>query len=127
MKIRSAAYFAVLALFFALATAALAADNKGFLWDGTQWKDMNTDIKVAYVKGIGNMADFETAASGPAQAPCISKGFVDELKTKSIAQVIAEVDKFYKENPTKLQTPVIGVILQRCTTLCAVPPAEKKK
>jgi hypothetical protein len=127
MKIRSAACFAVLVILFALATAALAADNKGFLWDGTQWKDMNTEIKVAYVKGIGNMADFETAASGPTQAPCISKGFVDELKTKTIAQVIAEVDKFYKDNPTKLQTPVIGVILERCTKLCAAPPAEKKK
>ena len=127
MKIRSAACFAVLVILFALATAALAADNKGFLWDGTQWKDMSTEIKVAYVKGIGNMADFETAASAPGGAPCISKGFVDELKTKSIAQVIAEVDKFYQENPTKLQMPVVGVILQRCTKLCEVPPAVKKK
>jgi hypothetical protein len=127
MKIRSAACFSVLVILFALATAALAADNKGFLWDGTQWKDMNTEIKVAYVKGIGNMADFEIAASGPERAPCISKGFVDELKTKTISQVIAEVDKFYQENPTKLNTPVITVILQRCTKLCAVPAAGKKK
>ena len=58
-------------------------------------------------------------------APCISKGFVDELKTKTIAQVIAEVDKFYKENPAKLDMPVVAVILQRCTKLCA-PAAEKK-
>ena len=88
---------------------------------------MTTDIKVAYVKGIGNMADFETAAatSISTPAPCISKGFVDELKTKTIAQVIAEVDKFYKENPAKLDMPVVAVILQRCTKLCA-PTAEKK-
>ena len=62
---------------------------------------LSKDIKVAYVKGIGNMADFETAASGSSQAPCISKGFVAELKTKTIDQVIAEVDKFYQENPAK--------------------------
>jgi hypothetical protein len=111
-------------MLFALATAALAAE-KGFLWDGTQWKDMTTEIKVAYVKGIGNMADFENAASGSGQAACISKGFVAELKTKTIAQVIAEVDKFYKENPAKLDLPVVAVILQRCTKLCA-PAAEKK-
>jgi hypothetical protein len=127
MKIRSAACFSVLVIFCALATAALAAGNKGFLWDGTQWQNMNTEIKVAYVKGIGNMADFETAARGPKSAPCISKGFVDELKTKTISQVIAEVDKFYEDNPTKLNMPVITVILQRCTKLCAVPPVEKKK
>jgi len=116
----------VLVLLCALTTAALAAE-KGFLWNGTHWKDMNPDIKVAYVKGIGNMADFETAAAGSAPPPCISKGFVDELKTKSIAQVIAEVDKYYKENPGKTDMPVIAVILERCTKLCAAPTAEKKK
>jgi hypothetical protein len=124
MKSRGIACVSVLVMLFALATSALAAE-KGYLWDGSQWKDMTTDIKVAYVKGIGNMADFETAASGSARAPCISKGFVDELKAKTIAQVIAEVDKFYKENPTKENLPVVAVIMQRCTKLCA-PTAEKK-
>jgi hypothetical protein len=125
MKIRRIASFAVVVILVALATAALATD-KGYLWDGTQWKDMNTEIKVAYVKGIGNMADFETAAGGSGRAACISKGFVDELKAKTISQVISEVDKFYTENPTKLKMPVIAVILQRCTKLCSTPPAEKK-
>ena len=125
MKFRGIAWVSVLVMLFALATAALAAE-KGYLWDGTQWKDMTTDIKVAYVKGIGNMADFETAAAGSAPAPCISKGFVDELKTKTIAQAIAEVDQFYKENPAKENLPVVAVILQRCTKLCPVPPAGKK-
>jgi hypothetical protein len=124
MKSRGIACVSVLVMLFALATSALAAE-KGYLWDGSQWKDMTTDIKVAYVKGIGNMADFETAASGSAPAPCISKGFVDELKARTIAQVIAEVDKFYKENPTKENLPVVAVIMQRCTKLCA-PTAEKK-
>jgi hypothetical protein len=127
MKFRSLACVSVLVMLFALATAALAAE-KGFLWDGSQWKDMTTDIKVAYVKGIGNMADFETAASVSASAPppCISKGFVDELKTKTIAEVIAEVDKYYKENPGKMNMPVVAVILQRCTKLCPAPAAAKK-
>jgi hypothetical protein len=124
MKFRGKAWVYALVMLFALGTAALAAE-KGFLWDGTQWKDMTTDIKVAYVKGIGNMADFETAAGGASRAACISKGFVDELKTKTISQVIAEVDKFYKENPAKLDLPVVAVILQSCTKLCA-PAAEKK-
>jgi hypothetical protein len=124
MKSKGIACVSVLVMLFALAPSALAAE-KGYLWDGSQWKDMTTDIKVAYVKGIGNMADFETAASGSAPAPCISKGFVDELKTKTIAQVIAEVDKFYKENPTKENLPVVAVIMQRCTKLCA-PTTGKK-
>jgi hypothetical protein len=125
MKFRGIACVSVLVMLIALATAALAAE-KGFLWDGTQWKDMTKDIKVAYVKGIGNMADFETGAAGPNPPPCIAKGFVDELKTKTIAQVIVEVDKYYQENPGKMDMPVIAVIMQRCTKLCPAPPAGKK-
>ena len=74
MKFRGIACVSVLVMLFALATAALAAD-KGFLWDGTQWKDMTTDIKVAYVKGIGNMADFENAAGGSGRAAVHLQGF----------------------------------------------------
>ena len=124
MKFRGLSCVSLLAMVFALATGALAAE-KGFLWDGTHWKDMTTDLKVAYVKGIGNMADFETAAAGSAPAPCISKAFVDELKTKTITEVIAEVDKYYKENPAKMDMPVVAVSMQRCTKLCA-PKAGKK-
>jgi hypothetical protein len=124
MKYRGIVCVSVLAMLLTLGTAALAAE-KGFLWDGAQWKDMSTDIKVAYVKGIGNMADFENAAGG-GRVACISKGFVDELKTKTITQVIAEVDNYYKENPGKMDMPVIAVIMQRCTKLCAAPAAGKK-
>ena len=125
MKFRGIACVSVLMMLFVLSTAALAAE-KGFLWDGNHWKDMSPDLRVAYVKGIGNMADFENAAAGSTPAPCLSKGFVDELKTKSIAKVIAEVDKYYKENPGKMDMPVIAVIMQRCTKLCAAPAAGKK-
>jgi hypothetical protein len=127
MKLRSIACFSVLLLLTALATSALAATHQGFLWNGTDWNKMNTDIKVAYVKGIGNMADFENAAGGSGAAACVAQGFVEELKTKSIAQVIGTVDKFYKDHPNKLKTPVITVILQRLTKLCKAQTMEKKK
>lgn len=116
-----------LAILLALAPAALA-QNKMMTWDGTHWKDLTQELKVAYVLGIGNMASFETAMGGSGRAACISKAFVDELKNKTVGQVVAEVDKFYKEKPDRVKLPVIEVILQRCTQLCAAePPAEKKK
>jgi|UniRef100_A0A7C3WGS6 hypothetical protein len=108
-----------LAILFACTGSAMA-QSKGFLWDGTHWKDMTPEIKIAYIKGIGNMADFEVAMGGSGRAGCISQAFVNELKAMTIAQIVQEVDKYYQEKPDKLKTPVIEVVLRRCTALC--PP-----
>jgi hypothetical protein len=116
-----------LAVLLALATGALA-QSQPLAWDGTHWKEFNQDIKVAYVKGVLNMASFETAMGGAGRTACISRAFTEELKTKTLGQVIAEVDKFYKETPDKMKTPVIEVLMQRCTKLCPVePPAKETK
>jgi hypothetical protein len=128
MNITKKTWIVGLVILFACSSFALA-ESKGFLWDGTHWKDLTPEIKVAYIKGIGNMADFETATGGSGRAGCISKAFVNELKAKTVAQIVQEIDKYYKENPDKTKTSVIEVVLRRCTALC--PPeakaAEKKK
>ena len=129
MKLQGTAFILGLALILALATGA-PAKEKGFFWDGTHWQLLTNDTKVAYVKGMGNLADFEVGAGiGGGRAACISKAFVDELQTRTLGQVVEEVDKFYKDNSGKMNTPVIEVILRRCTKLC--PPEasipEKKK
>lgn len=113
----------ILGLVILLALVGGALAQQQLAWDGSQWKEFNQDIKVAYVKGILNMASFETAMGGGGRAACISRSFTEELKTKTLGQVIAEVDKFYKDNPPKMKTPVIEVILQKCTKLCPVEPA----
>jgi hypothetical protein len=105
-------------LLLGLATAALAAE-KAFLWDGTRWSQVSFDGKAGYVFGIGNLSDFEMGASR-GKAVCISRAFAEQLKSKTVSQIIEQVDKFYQENPNKMQTSVIEVILQRCTTVC--PP-----
>jgi hypothetical protein len=128
MNITKKTWIVGLVILFACSSFALA-ESKGFLWDGTHWKDLTPEIKVAYIKGIGNMADFETATGGSGRAGCISKAFVNELKAKAVAQIVQEIDNYYKENPDKTKTSVIEVVLRRCTALC--PPeakaAEKKK
>ena len=126
MNLRGKVAILGLALCLALATNGLAAE-KGFMWDGTQWKDLGQELKVAYIKGVGNMADFEVASGGTSRAACISKGLVDELKTKTIAQVVQEIDGYYKQNPGKMSTPVLEVILRSSTKLCPPEPAGEKK
>jgi hypothetical protein len=126
MKFRGMAAILGLVLCFALVTSGLAAE-KGFLWDGNQWKDLGQDLKVAYIKGVGNMADFEVGTGGTGRTACISKGLVDELKTKSVAQVVQGVDDYYKQNPSKMNTSVLEVVLRSSTKLCPPEkPAPKK-
>ncbi len=126
MKFWGKAVIFGLALGLSLATAGLAAEQ-GFMWDGTQWKGLSPDLKVAYIKGVGNMADFEVATGSAGRSACISKAFVDELKTKTVAQVVEDIDNYYKENPGKLKTSVAEVILRRCTKLCPPETAGEKK
>jgi hypothetical protein len=125
MKFKGKVVLFALALVLVLAGGALAQE-KGFLWDGNQWPQLSFDAKVGYVKGIGNLADFETAAS-KGKAPCVSLAFANELKTKTVNQIIEQVDQYYKENPSKLSTSVLEVILLRCTRACPPGLLEKTK
>ena len=123
MSLRGKCWIAGLILLLGLATAAQAAEKTGFLWNGTHWNQVSFDGKAGYVFGMGNLADFETAASS-GKGVCVSRAFSDELKTKTVDQVIATVDKFYKDNPDKLQISVIEVVLRQCTSV--FPPEVKK-
>jgi len=124
MKFKGMVWVWVLAvaLVLALAAGVSAAEEKGFLWDANQWPQLSFDAKVGYVKGVGNLADFEVAAS-KGKGSFVSRAFAGGLKTKTVQQVIDEVDKFYQENPSKLSTTVLEVMLLRCTSAC--PPGMK--
>jgi hypothetical protein len=115
--------FVVKVLFCALAVLVLAAgalaQGKAGLWDGNQWTKMSYDAKVGYVAGAGNLADFDASASR-GKYGVITRAFSSELKAKTVGQIVGDVDKYYQENPNKLATSVLEVILMRCTTVC--PP-----
>ena len=114
----------------ALAGAVPAVDtNQAFLWNGVHWQQVTTEGKAGYIFGIGNLADYEVAASKGRSLACVSRVFVDEMKTKTVMQIIQEVDKYYQDNPGKLGTPVIEVILRQLTKTspAQVPSGETKK
>jgi hypothetical protein len=88
-----------------------AADSgQAFLWTGHNWLQVSEDAKAGYIFGIGNMADFEAAASKGKSA--ISPAVVNDLKSRTVLQIVQAVDAFYKQNPGKLDTPVIEVVLR---------------
>jgi hypothetical protein len=120
----------VLSLVLILATGALAAMEKAELINGTHWAKWSEDNKLVYIRGLTNWADFIAAAHGQKAQTwefCISKVVVDELKAKSLGQIAADVDGYYKENPGKLDTPVIEVVLRRSTKVCPPEPRAKEK
>ena len=114
----------------ALAAAAPAVDtNQAFLWNGVHWQQVTTEGKAGYIFGIGNLADYEVAASKGRKLACISQAFVDDLKARTVMQIIQEVDKYYQANSGKLSTPVIEVVLAQLTkpSSTEAPPGTTKK
>ena len=102
------------------ASAPAAGTGQAFLWTGMNWQQVSEDGKAGYIFGMGNLADFEAAASKGRAPACLSQAFVDDLKSRTVLQIVQAVDQFYQENPGKLDTPVIEVVLRRCTKVC--PP-----
>jgi hypothetical protein len=103
-----------------LSLPALVLAQTAMLWDGTQWQTLPREAKIGYIKGVGNLADYEMAASGK-HAGVITRALMDEWRTKTIDQVVKEIDKFYKENPRNLSMPVIEVMIRCCSGL-NIPP-----
>jgi hypothetical protein len=113
------------------ATAPALDTNQAFLWNGVHWQQVTTEGKAGYIFGIGNMADYEVAASkGKKQLACVSRVFVDEMKGKTVMQLIQDVDKYYQDNPGKMGTPVIEVVLgqmgKASPTGAGTPDTSKK-
>jgi hypothetical protein len=111
-----------LSLALLLASGALAAMEKAEMIDGTHWTKWSDDSKLVYIRGLTNFADFMTAAhtqKGKNYEFCLSKVVVNELKAKSLGQIAADVDAYYKANPGKMDTSVIEVVLS--------PAAKEKK
>ena len=126
--IKSACLSLVIAL--VLAAGNLAAMEKAEFINGTHWTKWSNQDKLVYIRGLGNFADFVSQAQGQRGKTfefCISKVLVNELRAKSLGQIAAEVDAYYQENPGKLNTSVIEVVLRRCTNACPPEGGAKEK
>ncbi len=125
-KMRTAFILATIGLLLGVMVASAPAvqTGKAFLWNGENWRQVSQDGKAGYIFGMGNLADFEVASSPGGKTPCVSGAFVQDLKHTTVMQIIQAVDKFYRDNPKKLDTPVIEVILRQYTNIC--PPETPK-
>jgi hypothetical protein len=102
-------------LILVLLLPALAL-GQALIWDGNQWMNLPQDVKIGYVKGVGNLADFEMAANR-AGTGVVARALNDEWRAKSIGMIVQELDRFYRENPQKKSMPVIEAMLRCCPGL----------
>jgi len=121
MKFCGKSALLALALALVLTAGPVAAVEKAEMINGTHWSQWANQDKLVYIRGLGNWADFVTEAQvqkGKSFEFCISKVLVNELKTKSLGEIVSRVDAYYRENPDKLNSSVIEVVLRRCTDVC---------
>jgi hypothetical protein len=112
-------------LVLVLATGVWGAMTKAALIDGNQWTQWSYNDQLVYIRGISNWADFVTAAraqadKGKSWGFSMSKCLTDALKTKTLGQVVGEVNAYYQASPGNLNASVVEVILKHSAKIC--PP-----
>jgi hypothetical protein len=112
-------------LVLVLAIGVWGTMTKAELIDGHQWTQWSYNDQLVYIRGISNWADFVTAAraqagTGKSWGFSMSKCLADALKTKTLGQVVGEVNAYYQANPGNMNASVVEVILKHSAKIC--PP-----
>ncbi len=124
MNLRGKMAFLLPFLVLVLAAGAWGAVEKAEMINGVQWAQWSSQDKLVYIRGISNYVDFDSAAQLQTmqrkgkQWFSITIGLANNLKTKTLGQVVTDVDNFYRDNPGKLDVSVIEVIIKYSTKIC---------
>jgi len=129
-KIALLALALVLGLVLATGAPAATATGKAEMINGTHWTKMSQQDKQVYIRGLTNWADFIVEAQsqrGNTGEYCMSKVLVDALKTKTLGQIVSDVDAYYQKNTGKMSNSVLEAILRGATKICEPGAKEMKK
>jgi hypothetical protein len=103
-----------LAFCMSLATAWTSAHAQEIpVVTGALWTQSSEPVKKAYLVGIANAIQVETAYEGanpPADGQSIVPRLAKGMKGQTIDSVRDGLDKYYAANPDKLKRPVIETI-----------------
>lgn len=100
---------------YAEETVAEAVAKEMPVLKGDQWLTMDENAKVAFIWGAGHVVTIEEVIMEkyPDQKRDTFVAKVVEASTNSpmtMSQIAAMVDKFYQDNPDKMDEPVMAVI-----------------
>jgi hypothetical protein len=81
---------------------------------GEHWMAASLEQKRAYLFGIGNVLEVEQAMAGnqyrSMRGRSIVPGLLEGLSGTSIADMVAQLDKFYADHSDQTNRPVIEVL-----------------
>ncbi len=110
MQLRAA--MLVVCITFAAAWGGASAQEIPMV-NGEHWTKSSEEVKKAYLVGIANAVQVETAYGGtnPASdAQSIVPRLVKGMKGQTLDGVRQALDKWYAANPDKLQRPVLETV-----------------
>jgi hypothetical protein len=92
---------------------AAPADAEVRQVDGKLWTESSTAEKRAYMAGVANTLAvakaLATKAGNPYANPAVDQ--LDEaVDAGTLDQAIAKIDQWYAANPSRVGTPVLGVV-----------------
>ncbi|MDM0103844.1 hypothetical protein QTH97_02790 [Variovorax sp. J22R24] len=110
LQLRTAAAVTCMAL--AMAAAPVRAAEVQMV-TGEQWTQSSEAVKKAYLVGLANMVQVQTAYHG-ANPPTDAQSFIPRLakgmQGQTLDGVRENLDRWYAANPTKLKRPVLDII-----------------
>jgi hypothetical protein len=124
MKMRGKTALFVPLLVLVLAGGAWGAMEKAAMINGVQWAQWSNQDKLVYIRGITNWVDFDSEAQVQTQARThkhwfsITMALAKALKTKSLGQIVSDVNNYYQSNPGSVDISVIEVILKHSARIC---------
>ena len=112
MKLQLRTALAVTCMTLAMAAAPVRAAEVQMI-TGEQWTQSNEAVKKAYLIGLANMIQVQTAYQG-ANPPTDAQSFIPRLakgmQGQTLDGVRENLDRWYAANPTKLKRPVLDII-----------------
>ena len=118
------------AVFLACMTLAVAWGNAGAaeipVVTGEQWIASSAEVQKAYLIGIANLIQIETAYyadNPPTEVQSFAPRFAKGLRGQTLDSVREGLNRWYAANPDRLQRPIIETIWFEM----AVPGLQKNK
>lgn len=111
MKVKRSRWW-IVAAFAVLSTQVFAQGANEIVVDGEDWMSATPVERRAFLVGAGNMiiAEAAYAKRNNREVAPVAAGIIKGVDKVTLKDIEARVTRFYEANPSRLKTPVLGVV-----------------